>query len=569
MNDKIVLGIDLGTTYSCVAYVNAAGRPEVLKNAEGENTTPSVVYFDPSSNRVDVGQIAKEQAPVDPTEVASFIKRNIGDDGFRFCCKKGRMRPEEVSAFILKKLVKDASKELGKEVKDVVITCPAYFFVKEREATKKAGEIAGLNVIQLLNEPTAAAIAYGMLNGGEDKTILVYDLGGGTFDVTVIRITEGAIKVVATGGDPKLGGKDWDDCLVRIVLDRIREETGREDLSDSPETEQELRLMAEKMKKSLTQSERATGKFEHEGETFRPQVTRSEFEAATKTLLDRTLAFTDDVLAKAKDKGVLGFDELLLVGGSTRMPQVMRALSEKYGIKPQFHDPDEAVAKGAAILGANSVLRAALEEKVRELTNDADFSLDVEGGGNNRALEQAKQEMRDEGYSLEALQSAMTDIVNVSSKTFGTLCIPLEYYKKGKRENRLFNLIYRNSPLPAEAVFPCETIDDNQSAVDFEVLENEADRPTTEEDSERVGAVGVDPEIGTSLWKDSLSIPSGLPAGEKLEVVFKMDKEGMLDVTCQHVATGRFIHTTIRTGETLSKAEEAEIRQRQAELVVE
>ena len=570
MNEKTVLGIDLGTTYSCVAYVDESGKPVVLTNAEGERTTPSVVYFPPAENSVVVGQIAKEMTTTDPNEVASFVKRHMGKDDYRFTCARGSFRPEEVSARVLQKLVKDASERLGREVKDVVITCPAYFFVKEREATKKAGELAGLNVIQLLNEPTAAAIAYGMLNGGDErKNILVYDLGGGTFDVTIIQIRQGRIEVVATDGDPMLGGKDWDEALMRVIVSHLQEETGRSDFLDTPETQQELRILAETMKKGLTQAGKSSGKFTHDGETFRPTVTRGEFEAATKTLLDRTLEFTDRVIKAAQEKGVSGFDELLLVGGSTRMPQVAKALRDKYGIEPKVFDPDEAVAKGAAILGANSVLRKRLEERVRELTGDSEFSLDVEGGGKNEALERAQEELRADGYSLEAIESAMTDVVNVSSKTFGTLSVPGSWWEKGRMENRLFNLIYRNTPLPTEAVFPCGTTADNQPQVAFEVLENEENAPTDAEKAKEVLEIGVDPALGTSLWKDMLDIPPGLPAGESLEVVFKMDKEGLLDVTCRHVASGRKIHTAIRTAASVSQKEEEEMRRRMQEMNVE
>jgi len=571
MNDKkIVLGIDLGTTYSCVAYVNASGQPEVLKNAEDESTTPSVVYYSPNEKHADVGKIAKEMMSTEPTEVASFIKRNMGDDEYRFCCSQGRFRPEEVSAAILKKLVKDASEKLGQEVKDVIITCPAYFFVKEREATKAAGRLAGLNVVQLLNEPTAAAISYGMCKeGSEGKTVLVYDLGGGTFDVTIIQIQKGKIEVVATDGDPKLGGKDWDEALMRIVVNHLREETGRDDFLEAQETEQELRLVAETAKKSLTGAKTANCSFTHDGEKFRTTVTRDEFEAETATLLERTIGFTDKVIEKAAQKGVVRFDELLLVGGSTRMPQVAQALRTKYGVEPKVHDPDEAVAKGAAILGANSVLRQMLEDKVKEMTGDDDFSLDVEGSENNFALEAAQRELRDDGYSLEAIESAMTQVINVSSKTFGTLSIPGVWADQGRYDTRLFNLIYHNSPLPTETVYHCGTVNDNQESVHFVVLENEEDAPISDRDVEEVGQMGVDPDVGTKLWEDDLTIPSGLPKGEPLEVVFKMDKEGMLDVTCRHVASGRNIHTVIRTSATMSKAEEREAQQRMAELVVE
>lgn len=564
VDKKIVLGIDLGTTYSCVAYINDAGKPEVIPNSSNERTTPSVVWFE--DNRVMVGSEAKGMASVQPTEVASFVKRYMGDDSYFFECKKGKLRPEEVSSYVLRKLVKDASEALGQEIKDVVITCPAYFFIKEREATKRAGEMAGLNVVQILNEPTAAAISYGMANSGDvAKNILVYDLGGGTFDVTMIQVQKGRIEVVCTGGDHRLGGKNWDDAMTELLIRKFQDESANfDDLLSIPEATQDLMLLAENMKKQLSQKAEATGRFTYGGGTYKLTVSRDEFESATEDLLGRTLEFTDAMLKDAAAKGVTRFDELLLVGGSSKMPQVSRALTAKYGVTPKLYDPDEAVAKGAAIVGGNSILREALESRVKELTHDDDFSLDVQGGGDQFALETAKKELQNEGYSLEAISSALTNVVNVASKTFGTLCVPY-----GEEENRLFNLIYRNTALPTTAIFPCSTRFDNQTEVRFEVLENSEDAPRDDFTRKEIENRGVDPSVGIEIWKDDLKLPPGLPVGSQLEVIFKMDKEGLLDVTCRHIDTGRSIHNVIKTGATLSREEEAQIRNRQASLVIE
>lgn len=565
VNKKIVLGIDLGTTYSCVAYINDAGKPEVIPNSVNERTTPSVVWFE--DNRVMVGSEAKSMASVQPTEVASFVKRYMGDDSYFFECKKGKMRPEEISSYVLKKLVKDASEALGQEIKDVVITCPAYFFIKEREATKRAGEMAGLNVVQILNEPTAAAISYGMANGGDSvKNILVYDLGGGTFDVTMIQVQKGKIEVICTGGDHRLGGKNWDDAMTELLIRKFQEESANfDDLLSIPEATQDLMLLAENMKKQLSLKTEASGRFTYGGGTYRLVVTRDEFESATEDLFGRTIEFTDAMLKDAAAKGVSRFDELLLVGGSSKMPQVSKALIAKYGVQPKLYDPDEAVAKGAAIVGGNSVLRAALEERVRELTSDDDFSLDVQGSkADDIALETAKKELQNEGFSLEAISSAMTTVVNVASKTFGTLMIP-----RGEENNRLFNLIYRNTALPTTATCPCCTRFANQTSVTFEVLENSEDAPRDEAAQREVAMRGIDQSVGVEIWKDDLKLPEGLPVDSPLEVIFKMDKEGLLDVTCRHIETGRSIHNVIKTGATLSREEEAQIRNRQASLVIE
>jgi len=563
---KIVLGIDLGTTYSCVSYVNEYGKPEVLANSSDQRTTPSVVWFD--GTRVVVGDEAKKMAVIEPTEVASFVKRYMGDDSYAFDCKQGRMRPEEVSGYVLKKLVKDASERLGQDVRDVVITCPAYFFIKEREATRRAGELAGLNVVEILNEPTAAAIAYGFKNTGDaTKNILVYDLGGGTFDVTMIQIQKEKIEVICTGGDHRLGGKDWDDALVALLVQKFRDATGNyDDLLGQTETTQELLLLAETAKKQLSQTAEAVAKFTYAGETHRLIVTRDEFEAATENLLERTIGFTKSMLADARAKGVYNYDEMLLVGGSSKMPQVAHRLKAEFGVEPKSYDPDEAVAKGAAIVGKNAVIRAALEEKVRDKTNNDDFSLETEGSrtaSDDFALDAAKRDLQDEGYSLDAITRAMTPPTNVASRSFGTLSIP---YGATDGKNRLFNLIFRNQKIPATAVFPCETVVDNQTGVNFEVMENHEGEPTTEAEAMR----GYDPALGVSLWKGTLDLPDkNMKKGAELTVVFKMDNEGLLDVTCTDVKSGQSIQTVIKTQTVLSREEDDEIRRRQKTLDVE
>ncbi|MBE6385489.1 MAG: Hsp70 family protein [Lentisphaerae bacterium] len=564
-NRRIVLGIDLGTTYSAVAYVNEAGKVEKLRNSRGEYSTPSVVFFD-EGKRVIVGQEAKEMAPVYPEEVASFIKRYMGDDSFFFQCRQGKLRPEEISSYILKKLVKDAEDELGQEIKDVVITCPAYFFVKEREATRLAGELAGLNVVQIINEPTAAAIAYGMTNSDdEEKNVLVYDLGGGTFDVTMIQFKKGRIEVICTGGDHHLGGKDWDDALVLLLIQKFQEETGNDDnLLEKPEALQDLLGLAEHMKKQLSFKTTGNGKFTYEGMSVKLCVTREEFETVTQDLLGRTLEFTDAMLKDAQAKGIRKFDELLLVGGSTLMPMVSQALKAKYGMTPKSFDPGFAVATGAAIVGNNAVLREALEEQVKKLTRNGDFSLEGQGSLDEFTLDAAKRKLQDDGYSLTAIDSALTEVVNVASKSFGVVC-----RLRQSQISRLFNLIYRNTALPVSVAFDCATPCDNAQNITFTVLENSMSLPADEKSRKEVAACGIDPACGVQLWSDKLMLPPGLPAGEKMKVIFNMNKEGLLDVTCLHEPSKRSIHNVIKTVPVFSEAEKNQMADRLASLVID
>nr|BFE88559.1 hypothetical protein GCM10020093_111600 [Planobispora longispora] len=258
-----VHGIDLGTTYSCIAGVDEVGRPAVLRNQEDADTTPSVVFFETPDNVV-VGATAKDSAVIEPDLVVSRIKRDMGHEVPR--TMHGReYTPEEISAFVLRKLAEDARLVTGETVQDVVITVPAYFGAAERDATRKAGRIAGLNVIDVLSEPIAAAITYGVLNPGQDCRILVYDLGGGTFDTTVITLRGGDIEVVCTDGDHELGGADWDDRLVEHLAGRFAAE--HPDVSgplDDKQTEQQLRRDAEDLKKTLSARTRHTVRVMHE-----------------------------------------------------------------------------------------------------------------------------------------------------------------------------------------------------------------------------------------------------------------------------------------------------------------
>src|SRR5699024_4674673 len=226
---KKVFGIDLGTTYSCISHVDENGKAVITTNAEGELITPSVVFFDDGGDNIIVGNATKETTKMYTNDMASFVKRYIDDEHFLFMNEGNEYSVEEISSYIIRKLIKDAEDKVGEKVEQVVITCPAYFGINEREATRKAGEIAGVEVLEIINEPTAAAVAYGLTEETTDKTILVYDLGGGTFDITMIQISENKIEVVVTDGDHTLGGKDWDDAIINYLVEQYHEQTGNDD----------------------------------------------------------------------------------------------------------------------------------------------------------------------------------------------------------------------------------------------------------------------------------------------------------------------------------------------------
>ncbi len=282
---KRIFGIDLGTTYSSIAYVDEYGKPVVIPNAENQRVTPSVVFFD--GDNVVVGEVAKESARLYPNDVVSFVKRSMGEPNFLFRHNDRSYRAEEISSFVIRKVVQDAEQQLGEKITDLVITCPAYFGINEREATRRAGEIGGFNVHQIINEPTAAAIAYGSMEVSEEKVVLVYDLGGGTFDITMIDIKPGeSIEVICTGGDHNLGGKDWDDRIVTYLVQEFQKATGiAKDILDDPDTWQDLQLSAEKSKKVLSQRDKTPVLVTYGGERVKAILERPQFEMITQDLL--------------------------------------------------------------------------------------------------------------------------------------------------------------------------------------------------------------------------------------------------------------------------------------------
>ncbi|MBE5799206.1 MAG: molecular chaperone DnaK, partial [Clostridiales bacterium] len=347
-----IIGIDLGTTNSCVAVMEG-GEPVVIPNAEGARTTPSVVAFTKSGERL-VGQVAKRQAVTNPDRTIISIKRDMGTDK-RVSIDGKSLTPQDISAMILQKLKTDAEAYLGETVTQAVITVPAYFSDSQRQATKDAGRIAGLDVLRIINEPTAASLAYG-LDKEDSHKILVYDLGGGTFDVSLLEIGDGVFEVLATNGDTKLGGDDFDDRIINYLAAEFKKENGI-DLKADRMAMQRLKEAAEKAKIELSGvmstninlpfiTADATGP-KHLDIT----MTRAKFDELTRDLVDRTIAPMQNAL---RDAGMTAseVDRVILVGGSTRIPAVQEAVRKVTGKEPYRNiNPDECVAVGAAIQG--------------------------------------------------------------------------------------------------------------------------------------------------------------------------------------------------------------------------
>ncbi len=340
------IGIDLGTTFSSVAVVDQTGRPGILKNRQDESITPSVIYF--GEGGIVTGEEAKEMQALGEENVASFFKRSMGDPNFAIYMGGRDYSAEDLSEILLRELKSDAEAALGVSIGHAVITVPAYFNNFQREATIRAGEAAGLDILRIINEPTAAALAYGAKWGGTDQTILVYDLGGGTFDITIVRITRESIDVLATDGDHELGGKDWDDRIAAFLGERFHEEHGIDPLEDSIAFN-DLLVRCEDAKKQLTARGKVRVSISHGGEKQAFELTRDKFEEITRDLMERTERLTEQILG---DAGI-GWGDLegvLLVGGSTRMPMVYDYVERMSGKKPmQGVNVDEAVALGASI----------------------------------------------------------------------------------------------------------------------------------------------------------------------------------------------------------------------------
>lgn len=477
MASEKILGIDLGTTNSAMAVMEG-GDPEIIENAEGDRTTPSVVAFSEDGERL-VGKTAKNQAVQNPDRTVQSIKRHMGEE-YEVTVDDEDYTPEQISAMILQKMKHDAEEYLGEEVEKAVITVPAYFSDAQRQATKDAGKIAGLEVERIVNEPTAASMAYG-LDDESDQTVLVYDLGGGTFDVSILDLGGGVYEVVATSGDNDLGGDDWDNAIIEHLAQEFEEEHGI-DLREDRQALQRLKDAAEEAKIELSSRKETTINlpFIAAGDdgpiNLETSLTRAKFEALTEDLLERTKGPTEQAM---EDAGVEedGVDEVILVGGSTRMPQVRDFIEDEVGIEPRRDvNPDEAVALGAAIQGG--VLSGEVDDLVLLDVTPLSLGIETKGGVFTRLIE------RNTTIPTEASKVFTTAANNQTSVTVRVF----QGEREIAEENELLDEFMLSGIPPAPAGTP-------QIEVTFSIDEN--------------GIVNVEAEDKGSGNRESVTIEGG------------------------------------------------------------
>ena len=438
------VGIDLGTTNSVVAARNAYGRPEVIANREGRNITPSVVYF--GAEPPAVGDEAKEWARLGNEEIASFFKPHMGSPLYKLRFHGRDFDATDLSALVLKRLKEDAEAKLGSTVEHAVITVPAYFADAQRKATMEAGRLAGLDVARIINEPTAAALAYGLQKSGVEETVLIYDLGGGTFDVTVARIAPDEVAVLSTAGDRDLGGKDWDDLIATYLAEKFAADTGVDPLDD-PVALNEVLTLAEQAKWALSEraSARITLQIGQQRKSY--ELGRAEFEAMTFALMDRTRRLTEEAL---EESGLTWkrLSGVLLVGGSTRMPMVRTYVKEMAGQDPRAGvNVDEVVALGAAI-------QAAIE--AGEASDDARPKFTLAGAQPRFTLAGARR------------------VVDVMSHSLGAIAVSPD---GSSYVNDV--IIRRNRPIPVEdrKVYLHETHGGRNEKLEIYLTQGESNRP--------------------------------------------------------------------------------------------
>jgi molecular chaperone DnaK len=522
-------GIDLGTTRSTLAHLDEYGKAAVIPNADAELVTPSVVLID-EGDVVIVGNDAKNQAVAAGHRVIRESKREIGRTDMKWEIDGKTYQPEMIGSMVLRKLKKDAEAKLGIPIVNAAITVPAYFDDSQRAATEAAGKMAGLNVVGILNEPVAAALAYGLDRQREDGYVVVYDLGGGTFDVSVMKVASGEITMVATDGNVELGGKDWDERIIARVVEKFMEEHGVDPTADE-DTYQQLKNDAESAKESLTSKEKTRIIVQHAGHKLVYELTRQEFEQLTEDLLSQTEVTLTEVV---EDQANLTWEQIsrvLLVGGSSKMPQVARMVGELTGKQVSVGDPepDLCVALGAAYYAT-----------ILEVQQASD--------PNSTMTNQQKDEVRKKVASLPPAQAKAftgTKVTMVTSHAYGVEVLDENHQTCNEV------MIKKNSPLPASHSATFGLVHDNQTSVEINVWEGEESN------------LQFCTKAGTGEMSGFPPSPQGTP----VEIQMEFTPEGVIKVRAD--CRGKTFEGTFERPQGMSAAEQEAAGRMMARMKVE
>lgn len=573
-----VYGIDLGTTYSCISkYEN--GEVKIIADEEGgSDLLASAVFVKDDGNELIIGEGAKEEGVLAPERLFQFFKRWISKDpekepDYKHYIVDGKeYTPVELSSLVLKR-IKEYAKKAGEEVTDVIITCPAYFDYAQRDATKKAGELAGLNVLAVINEPTAAAISYSNDKYQESQNVLVYDLGGGTFDVTLLKIeidstsNEKKIDVIATDGDAFLGGADWDNEMYKLLIEKFREQFDVAEEEIDEELKEMLSSATEKLKQKLTIQTTVTYKTKYDGEKIQLEISREEFDERTKGLLGKTEQLLNSMMKKAEEVGIreTDIDVVIEVGGSTRMPQIQNFLKERFGDeKVQFYDPDKAVARGAAIVAYTKAYEKNMKALKDRIERGEKIKTDVHGNvvittkeGKVEILDVVTQ--KDEKGNIVLPENTQKMVISdVAPRTFGVIVQDSSiqrYYSD--------NLIKKDTKSPCKVEKTYYTPEDSDKISDIAVRVTESVSYDDENDLMPEGEGNnrsyVCPDSSLELKvRGMMLIPlePGLPRGSEVDVMIELTDLGELHV----VATLRKTKTTREITINFSQISDEEMR---------
>ena len=560
-----VYGIDLGTTYSVISTLDDNGMPEIVANQdEGSNLLASAVYFQEGGDPV-VGEVAKNQKDIEPERVVEFVKRYIGKpDASTYEFDGVTYDPITISSLILKRM-KEYANAQGHDVKDVVITCPAYFGNEERTATKQAGLIAGLNVLNIVNEPTAAALNYCCREFKENRKIMVYDLGGGTFDITLFDFSvdesgKAFIDIIKTGGNDRLGGIDWDARMYDYMCEKYAFENGVSQDDMELELQQKIKAQIEQAKKDLSTLQKKSYTISYDGDRTRIELTREDFESRTKDLVEQTMDFVTHLLNDCSISAD-NVDVVLLVGGSTRMPMIKNAVEAMFPGKVRVEDPDLAVAKGAA-------LAAAIEwnERVQTIASGGEVKSEYSTGDTEEPVSNLPN-TAEEAAGLMINLPGQVGSGSFSDKLTRSLG-PAVYVDED--HYMIDNLLFVGDDIPAEAEAVYGTRVDNQAEIKVKVFENVAtDRenkyvlPSIDENGNEQY---TDPSLKVKMIGEvRLELPQHTLKGTPIRVVFRSSAIG-LEVTATNLETDESAKTTITTDNTMTADELDEARARFANI---